>query len=702
MSQSSTAVSFVSLSLTLIALTLTSTACAPKRVMVGGVEMSLDEGAALTYRKGVSAEAQGDLRTAKARYRDVLGTFDGSKSEGPALGSLGLILFQEGGCAPALTYLERLAVDHPSDPKAFQAKQILNECAPAQATAAASTPESDARYAPYEARYAQASSPAQKREVASEASDVAIAAGDGAVAVQWLLKVRSGHPEAAQKQAVETEIKEVIEGHTSFIDVRRLVETLPADDFPRPLLIYKLGRIQYHVRDFAGAQETLQSYLSAHGTGPYAEGARNLLDQMAALSAVRPRTLGVLLPLSGRHRNYGELALRTIKLALGVGKNNKGNGIEIVVRDTKSDEVVAAKMAQSLIVKDKVLGILGPIFSYEAIPAARTAQQLGTPILTISTADELPALGPYVFRNALTNRAQIEALVDHAMNIQGMKRFAILHPRHPYGEEMLHLFWDAVESRNGEIRGVESYAMGDTTFTWQVKRLVARDNPKLRYDFRKATNECNKQKDSYRKARCKDGVIKNLKPIVDFDGLFIPDYPRNIPMVSAALAFEDIIVETNPRRLRIIEKTLGRKVKPVTLMGGSGWNSDQVPERSGRNVENAIFPDGFFANADDKQVAEFVNAYKKAHQRTPRLYPEALFWDSARLMAHVIKTSAPASREDFRVALGSTKDFPGVSGAVTFGGSNDASRPVRILTIQNGKIEEVPDPDAEPAEAITP
>lgn len=658
--------------------------------------MSQDEAAALVYRQGAEAEAEGDLQSAKARYRDVLGDYGGSKSEPDALSGLGLILFNEGGCAPSRLYLQKLAVEYPGHARAAQAKQILNECPPVagSTTAAGSTSTDSGRYASFEARFDQAGTAAEKREVASQAADAAMAADDGAAAVRWLLRVRAQEPSPAQKQAVEAEIQEVIEHRTSFVDVRRLIESLPSGDFPNELLTYKLGRVQFHVRDYNGAQETLQGYLRAHPAGPYAHGAQRLLDQVAAMSVVRPRAIGVLLPLSGRHRSYGELALQTIKLALGVGKNNQGSGLELVIKDTKSDEVVAAQMAESLILDDKVLAILGPIFSYAAIPAARTAQQLATPILSISTADELPELGPYVFRNALTNRDQIEALVDYAMTVQGLKTFAILHPRHPYGEEMLQLFWDAVDARKGEIRGVESYDVGDTTFTWQVKRLVARDQLKLRYDFRKAEQECNKQPDSYRKARCKDEVKKNLKPIVDFDGLFIPDYPRAIPMVTAALAFEDIIVETDPRRLRIIEKTLGRKVKPVTLMGGSGWNSDQVPERSERNVENAIFPDGFFAGADNKLVAEFVNAYDKAYHRTPRMYPEALFWDSARLLAHVVKTRAPATREDLRAALVAVRDFPGVAGAMTFGGANDATRPVRILTIVDGRIQEVPDPDA--------
>ena len=59
------------------------------------------------------------------------------------------------------------------------------------------------------------------------------------------------------------------------------------------------------------------------------------------------------------------------------------------------------------------------------------------------------------------------------MNVAGMKNFAILYPRVPYGETFTHLFWDEIEKRKGEVRGIESYTTEDTTFAPQVKSLVA-------------------------------------------------------------------------------------------------------------------------------------------------------------------------------------------------------------------------------------
>ncbi|NJK89702.1 MAG: ABC transporter substrate-binding protein [Myxococcales bacterium] len=161
-----------------------------------------------------------------------------------------------------------------------------------------------------------------------------------------------------------------------------------------------------------------------------------------------------------------------------------------------------------------MIGILGPIFTYEARSAAIEAQRFGVPLLTVSPSQEISDLGPYVFRNGVSNELLVEGLVEHVMEKRGMRRFAVLHPEHPYGVELLHLFWDAVEARKGEIRGVESYGLADTTFSRQVKSLVARDDVERRADYREAIRACNDQPDAYRRSRCKENVLKNLAPIM--------------------------------------------------------------------------------------------------------------------------------------------------------------------------------------------
>jgi branched-chain amino acid transport system substrate-binding protein len=669
---------FVLLALFIATATTSTLSCGHAPVVVNGVKMDYEDGAKVVYEEGKDAQKDGDTTTAKARYRDVLELFPDSKRVPEALGELAYILFEEGGCTAARSYLEQLASDHPLHARGRQAKEKLAECDGGGTTIA------EQPVTTYDKDFDAAASSAEKKDVASRAADGSIEAGDYTSAVRWLLKVRELESDPATKSRLEEEISELIDDRVDFRGIRQLHDDAKGSDFPKPLLTYKLGRVQYHARDLDNAKETLEQYLSSWPTGPWAEGAKGLIALIEARGDVKPNTIGVLLPLTGRHRSYGELGLQAIKMAF------EGSRLQLVVRDTKSDSAVAGEMMQELALKEGAIAVIGPLFAFEAEPAGAKAQQLGVPLMTISVGESLAKLGPYVFRNGLTNKVQAEALVRWAMEVEGMKRFAILYPRHPYGEELLHHFWDEVEKRKGEIRGVESYSMGDTTFTWQVKRLVARDQLGRSKDFHDATKECEKQPDAYRRNRCKEDAKKSVKPVVDFDALFIPDYYQNVSMITAALAVEDIIVEKDPRRLKIIEKTLGREVEPVTLLGASGWYSTQLIERSERNVENAVFTEAFFAEGDDKRVADFVREYTKKYGREPRLYPEALLYDSARMFRTIAEQLKPPSREAFRAAVKDMRDFPGVTGKISFINGTDAERTVKLIRIKNGKFEEIP------------
>jgi ABC-type branched-subunit amino acid transport system substrate-binding protein len=428
-----------------------------------------------------------------------------------------------------------------------------------------------------------------------------------------------------------------------------------------------------------------------------------MLELIEARSKVVPGKIGVLVPISGKLKAYGENALQAVKLASGqMNAAKPDTRFEFVVRDSKGDPAAAAQAVQDFVTVDGVVAVFGALFRVEAESAATKAQELGVPLLSLTAAEDITETGPFVFRNGLTSSAQMDALVEYAMDVLGMKRFSILYPKHPYGEAMLHLFWDRVEARRGEVSGVESYGANDTTFTGPVKRLVGRSRLDLRSDYRLAKRECEKQPDSYRKARCVRELDASIKPIVDFDGLFIPDYPRSLALITPALAAEDIVVERDERYIRRIERTLGRTVKPVTLLGASGWNSNELPEKAGRYVENAIFIDGFFADSESKEVRSFVDAFRREFKRTPGL-PEAQFYDAARLMKEVVLKEMPTTREAMRQALRKVHDFPGVTGKTSLVESNEAKRKVSVLTIKEGRIIEAPPPSEQaPSVPATP
>ncbi|MEM7677967.1 MAG: penicillin-binding protein activator, partial [Myxococcota bacterium] len=521
-----------------IALTLSvaAGACVPRMVVVNGTEMPYEEGAQKVLRQGQEAMARGDRVTAEIRFKEVLQLFGDSELVPDALNGLAQIVYDADGCEASARYDQQLLNSFRRHPGAERARSRQSGCAGAPAAT-----EIVSRYMDV---FNQAGSEAERIDVASRAVRESKEAGDHLEAVRWLMRLRELQRDPVDRQDTKAEISDLIDGKLSATSLRALAESLPGRDFPAAEVNAKLAMLLDHAGDNQNARSTLQRYLATWPTGEFAEAARLRLERIDAQTQVQPGTLGVLLPLSGRHKAFGRLALQAIKMGLGLSgrATRTRSGVRVVIVDTKSDAVAAADGVDTMVTKHGVQAILGPIFSYEAESAAFRAQALGVPMLTISRAENLPKIGPYVFRNGVTSEDQVRALVAHAMDVKGMRTFAILYPRHPYGEELTHLFWDEVERKGGEIRGAEAYDVDATTFTRQVRRLVGRQDLELRADFRKARDECENQPDSYRQARCRSRVAKELPPIIDFEGLFIPHFPPTISMISAALAAEDIIV----------------------------------------------------------------------------------------------------------------------------------------------------------------
>ncbi len=533
---------------------------------------------------------------------------------------------------------------------------------------------------------ANARTPQARRDAAQSGVEEALAKGRPLEAARWLTEAQRLERDEAERARLTARLEELVDRRLSPLELRELFEGMEEGHPAYEAVSFKLAVVLLHLGDRAGASERFAAHQGRFPAGRFVERVARHQDRLAAMTKVEPTKIGLLLPLSGSRAAYGRLARQAVELAF------QGSSVRIVTADTQDDEAETAKQVQRLVLEERVIAMLGPVFRGESRSAAAEAERLETPLLTISAADDVANYGPWVFRNGVTTKAEAAALVRHAMEVMGLTRFAILHPRHPYGEELRDLFWDEVQARGGLIRGLEAYPSGSTTFTRPVKRLVARDNPERREDHQAALRACRDEPDSTRQARCRDRARKELRPIIDFEGLFIPDYAPTIRMIAAALAAEDIIVETDPRQLRIIEKTLGRKPDVVTLLGASGWNSPAIVDSTGRTVENAVFTDGFFSAADDELTARFVSAYKERFNRVPSLYPEALMYDSARILRSVLQNQRPQDRGSFREALRQVNGFPGVTGLTSFAGRTDAQKQLRFLTIQRGQISEVPKP----------
>ena len=360
--------------------------------------------------------------------------------------------------------------------------------------------------------------------------------------------------------------------------------------------------------------------------------------------------LGVILPLSGRYAAFGEQALKGILLAADTFGTtfelNKGLSLEIIVKDTKDDPLASERAVEELAADKDVMGIIGPLLSVTAMGAARKAQELKLPIITLSQKQGLTGAGDYVFRNFLVPAEQAKAVADYAINKLNCIKFAILYPDSAYGIELANSFKEEIKKGNGIVAAEEQYKEGQTYFGKEVVRLF-------------------KIKETEKKEGRR--LLKTFETTVAVDALYIPDYFDIIGLIAPHLAYYN--------------------VKDVKLLGSNGWNSPKLVELAGKYVEGAVFTDGFFTGSKREAVSRFINDFKNLYGTEPGIIA-AQAYDATRMMAEAI-LSGNGKRDEARNYLANLKKFRGVTGDIAFDSNREAIKELFILSVRKGQIVEI-------------
>jgi ABC-type branched-subunit amino acid transport system substrate-binding protein len=502
-------------------------------------------------------------------------------------------------------------------------------------------------------------------------------------AIRWRLEA-AARLEGPAREAQLARATQLLDGELSFLDVAKLKEELPPDSPLLGAVVMKLARVYVHLRSYDEAEAAARDLLTRWPDGPYAADARALLDRLSQRSQANPKVIGVAVPMSGKNKGWGEAILQ------GVGMALEGSGLKIVVKDTRGEADGAAKAMEELALTDGAIAAIGAVTNVEAPRAAAQAQELGMPLLTLSKLEGITGAGQWVFREMLTASAQAKALAEFAFVRRNMRRFGLLYPSIPYGVELANAFWDEVDARGGEVRAAETYEHDRTTFAPLVKEMVGKLHLEERRDFVQEQSQTLKDEaDPYRRKKALRKLRDELEPVIDFEAVFIPDFAKNLALVTPALAVEDIITSTcNTTELERIRKSTGNKdLQPVQLFGANGWDDPTLVEKAGRYVECAIFVDGFYAASARPETRKFVEAFQAKYQHPPSIL-EASAYDSARLVRQQLERGA-ITRDAVRSGLASVRAFPSASGEMSFDKNREPVRDLFFLTVEKGAIREL-------------
>jgi len=337
--------------------------------------------------------------------------------------------------------------------------------------------------------------------------------------------------------------------------------------------------------------------------------------------------IGVFMSLTGSTANFGISSTNGIKMAadeVNAAGGINGKQIEILVQDDRSDASEAATIVTKFVTQDQVHAILGEVASSRSIAAAPIAQNAKIPMLTpSSTNPEVTRKGNFIFRSCFIDPVQGAAIAQFAARTLGAKRAAIMVDRkNDYSTGLEKVINATFIKLGGQMVGTQSYQEGDQDFNAQLTDLKGK-NPEV---------------------------------------IFVPGYYNDVGLIA---------------------KQARDKGITVPLIGGDGWDSAQLYAIGGAALNGSYFTNHYSPFDTDPKVQKFVNDYKTRFGAIPDALA-ATAYDAAKIMFDAIRRANSLDGTAIRDALAATKEFPGVTGNVTFNENRDAVKPIIMIEIKDG------------------
>ncbi len=346
--------------------------------------------------------------------------------------------------------------------------------------------------------------------------------------------------------------------------------------------------------------------------------------------------IGFNIPLTGdipdvgeSSRNAAEMLKAQINSVEGLEVGGKRYAVEFFYEDNESKAESALAAARKLITQDKVLAIVGPQSSKQAVPAGETCNELKTPMVSPwSTNPATTKDRPYVFRGCFLDPFQGPVAAKFVTEEFGAKKAAVLYDiASDYPKGLAEVFKEAFEKIHGpgSVVAFETFTTKDVDFSAQLTNIV------------------------------NSGA----------DVLFVPQYYNEVPLIVKQA------------------KALGWD-KPI--MGSDSWGSGDLMGLCMDDCKGFFFTTHYAAAGAQGATKEFIDKYKAAYGKTPDDVA-ALTWDSTNLVLQAIRDAGQVEgdvaqvRELIKNALGTTNNFAGITGNMSFTPEGDPAKCAVVVKI---------------------
>ncbi|MBF0193320.1 MAG: penicillin-binding protein activator [Magnetococcales bacterium] len=370
-----------------------------------------------------------------------------------------------------------------------------------------------------------------------------------------------------------------------------------------------------------------------------------------------PFKVGLMLPLSGRHKKLGNNLLNAAQKALA---DYRDVPISLFVADsggtTKSSAIAVKELHNK-----KVNIIIGPVINSAAKSAALEATNLQLPIMVLNHNFDISKHGDNIYRNALRPQRQAQIMANYAVKEREFIRIAILAPDSTYGHVMADAFTEEVNALNGKIIRTTFFKPNSPDFTPWIKALIHLDPQELNARLSQAKKTIPLDPSD----PLPPSDVKDLDAWADFDALFLPTLAKQIRLIAPQAAFYNI------------------RSPHVTLLGTSGWNRQSLFEGGTEYLRGAVFLD------TNRQLRDqFRTAFHQAWEEDPTSLA-SLTYDGVAIIAQLVRDQRMGGLP-WQQGLANSYGFAGAAGRIQFQKSGESQRPYQLFEFARRGVTTIP------------
>jgi len=348
--------------------------------------------------------------------------------------------------------------------------------------------------------------------------------------------------------------------------------------------------------------------------------------------------IGFLGPMTGDTANYGKLMSQAVKIAVeefNAEGGAEGFNAEVIVEDDEGKVEKANPAIEKLAGVDKVLGLVGAVFSSVSLAVAPKAEASKIVMISpSSTHKDIPDKGQFIFRDVMSDALQAIVFGKYLAKVENVKTVAILYVKNDYGQGLAMDFKAQFEKEGGKVVAVETALQGDKDFKTQLTK------------------------------------IKGTNP----EALYIPNYVAEIAQILEQA------------------KQLGIKTK---MYSADGFSNPQIFELAGDLANGVVYTQAAEQPASQKRK-DFEAKYQAKWGEKPDAFSLNAY-DGAKIILAAIKSTASkgmggdlkVDRDKIRAAVAATKDYDGASGKITFTANGDLVANIGIYTAENKKYKQL-------------